>query len=271
MAIGDRTIEYELRGNGPAVVLSSPSWWPLDAWKLSGFPELADFRVLAFNHRGVGASSPASGPYTVDDLAGDLVELMDALRLERAHLVGFAIGGVVAIRAALANSRRVASLVVGAAGRGSPANAPSPSAVEREAIGRLGYRDFIRQHALNDRFAFSPRGYKQHPDRAEALADALWLNAGSQEEFLKHAEARRGYDALENAANLRMPVLVLVGGEDNVARGLSTPLRFAQELANAIPDARLHVLPGIRHMTFWEQPDQAWAAVRDFWQETKPR
>src|SRR5205085_510099 len=150
------------------------------------------------------------------------------------------------------------------AGAGAPASAPSAAERDRGHIEKMGYREFIRHHALNDDFAFSPANYARYLERAEALADALWDHQGPEEEFLKHAGARTGHMTLDSAAGVRQPCLVLVGEDDDVARGVSTPVRFSRELADALPNAQLKLLPGIRHMTFWEQPDLAWAEVRKF-------
>jgi 3-oxoadipate enol-lactonase len=263
--VGGRTVEYLLEGAGELVVFSSPTWWPLDAWLLSGVPRLrASHRLLAFNHRGIGASQATPGPYTNDSLAEDMLALMDALDVRQpADVIGFANGCSVALRAAARWPQRVRSLVLAAAGAGAPASA-SRVAHEKAEIDRLGYREFIRHHALNDDFAFSPEHYRRHPDRGQALADALWEHQGPEEEYLKHVEARVGYSTLDLAREVRQPCLVLCGEEDNVARGTSTPVRFAGELAAGLPKGQLKLLPGIRHMTFWEDPDLAWAEVHAF-------
>src|SRR5438477_11726143 len=95
--VAGRQVEYVLDGSGDLIVFSSPTWWPLDAWLLSGFPQLRDsYQMLAFNHRGIGASQATAGPYTVPSLAEDLLALLDALDLRQpARIIGFAIGSPV--------------------------------------------------------------------------------------------------------------------------------------------------------------------------------
>src|SRR5438270_10160398 len=97
-----RTVEYLLEGRGAeVVVLCSPNFWPLDAWRLSGIPELRDrYRVLAFNNRGYGQSEATPTDYTVYSLADDTLALMTALDVPQAHLLGFAYGAQVALKAA---------------------------------------------------------------------------------------------------------------------------------------------------------------------------
>lgn len=260
-----RQVEYILEGSGEMVVFSSPTWWPLDAWLISGFPQLrASHRLLAFNHRGIGASYGTDSRYTNDSMAEDTVGLMEALHLDAGtHVIGFANGCSVALRLAARWPDRVRSVVLAAAGAGAPASG-SRASHEKAEIERMGYREFIRHHALNDDFAFSPEHYRRYPERAEALADALWEHQGPESEYLKHVEARVGYSTVDLAREVSRPCLVLCGSEDDVARGVSTPVRFSSELAAALPNTELKLLPGIRHMTFWEEPDLAWAAVKDF-------
>ncbi len=264
--VDGRQVEYELEGRGDLVLLLAASWWPLDAWKLSGFPQLRDhYQVLAFNQRGIGASAATPGCYTCSSLAADGVALLDMLGLrEPAHVIGFANGSGLAIKMALEHPGRVRSLILAASSPGTPSSAPAPSIREREHIAHQGFRDFIRNHALNDTFAFTPANYASHPERAQALADALWNNQGPEEEFLKHADARQGYDAVADAREVRQPALVICGAEDDVQRGLSTPVRTSHALAQAFPNSQLHLISSVAHMTFWEEPDAAWPVVKAF-------
>ena len=89
--VDGRTVEYLSAGQGEPVLLCSPDWWPLDAWTLSGIPELSDcYQVVAFNQRGIGQSSSTPDDYTVQLFAQDTrnlshgcVRLEDAERLAR--------------------------------------------------------------------------------------------------------------------------------------------------------------------------------------------
>src|SRR5262249_15171260 len=160
----------------------------------------------------------------------------------------------VAIKLALRHPQLVRSLILAASSPGTPASAPAPSIREREHIAHQGFREFIRNHALNDDFAFTPANYAGYPERATALADALWTNQGTEQEFLKPADARRGYSAIYDARELGQPALVLCGEQDDVQRGLSTPVRTSRALVEAFPNSRLQLIPGVAHMTFWEDP-----------------
>ncbi len=264
--VDGRAVEYLLEGSGAeVVVLCSPNFWPLDAWRLSGIPELRDsYRVLAFNNRGYGRSEATPTEYTVYSLADDTLALMDALRIERAHLVGFAYGAQVALKAALRQPARVATLVLAAAGAGAASDPAAQLRHVQDALRREGYRDYIRNHALNTDFAFHPDVYRDHPERAVALADAMWEHAAPEAEFMKHVAARNGFRTIDDVERVAQPTLVIVGDEDRAARGDTTPVEFAPVLAARLPRGELAIVPRTRHMLFWERPEECWPRVKRF-------
>jgi pimeloyl-ACP methyl ester carboxylesterase len=259
--IGGRAVEYERRGSGSPVILSSPTWWPLDAWTLSGLPELSGAHdVVAFNHRGIGGSTETDDPYAVESMAGDVVALADALGLERFHLAGYAIGAAVAMCVAQRHPGRIRSLTLAAPSSGLPQSAPSPRDAVLRDIEARGFEAHVRDHVAE---STHPSFVRDRPTAAAALSDALWLHQGTLENFLKHAQARRGYAALEFTAGITVPALVLVGAEDAAVRGTLSPVAAAQAIAAALPAARLTLLPGVGHMPFWEAP-AVWNAVLPF-------
>ena len=98
----------------------------------------------------------------------------------------------------------------------------------------MGFEKFIRSHADNDTMAFSSGFYREHREIVEALAQALWERQGSPEHYHHHQEARRSCDTLAKASRVRVPTLLLVGSEDTVARGDTTPLVTISLLAEKI-------------------------------------
>ncbi len=260
-----RPVEYELTGSGDTVVLCQPTWWPLDPWKLSGVPELSQrHRLLLFNHRGIGKTPGTDSDYTIAGLAADTVDLMDVLGINRAHLVCFANGTMVALAVAQDAPDRVRSLVLGAPGAAASDAPRQVSEGPKRAIERDGYEGFIKGHAANDDFAFNPEFYREHRDKADALADALWKGIGTQDEYFKHALARTSFDNLSRIGSVTQPALIVTGSEDTVARGDSNPLESSKKLASLMPDARLELIPSVRHMVYWEAPERCWTRVLAF-------
>lgn len=266
--IDGRTVEYEIDGEGRnAVVLCAASWWPLDPWKLAGIPELAGrYRTIAFNARGLGASSGSELPsYDVDLFAGDTLALLDRLQIERFAVVGFTIGSAIALRIARHHPARVWALVLGAVSPGAPADSESPRRVVEADIAQRGYRGHIEHHVLHPGVAFTAETFARSPERPRQLADALWAGAAREDEFMKHVDARRGYSAFDGAAEVAVPSLLLVGDGEGKNRREGT-----QRLAGLLPHAELAVLPGTGHMVFWEDPPATWTRVRAFLDANAP-
>jgi 3-oxoadipate enol-lactonase len=246
-------IYYEERGRGEPLLMVPPSWWPAAAWKVSVLDAIAPrHRAILFDPRGTGRSSRPEHGYSVRQFALDAIALLHALGIERCHVAGFALGAQIAQAMALERPALLATLTMAAAGPGRrPGSGAKTGEVEAE-IRRLGFERYIRSHADNDRGAFSGDFYRAHPEIARALAQALWEAQSGIENFLRHHEARATWDALAAAPRVAVPTLILVGGQDEVARGDRTPLATARRLAELIPGAELAVIPGVKHMTFWD-------------------
>ena len=81
--------------------------------------------------------------------------------------------------------------------------------------------------------------------------------------FGYHEEARLTWDALAKAPEVKVPTLILCGADDDVNRRGSTPVGTARRLGELVPGAELALIPGVRHMTFWDG-DGALKALQDF-------
>lgn len=265
--LGDVEIYYEVQGEGEPILLASPSWWPCDTWRVGVVPTLSQrYRTIIFDCRGTGKSDKPKDGYMVDQFAQDCLALLGHLGISRCHAVGFALGGQIVQAMAIARPDLVATLTIAAAGPGSKRldggrRDLSPE-TERE-IRELGFEHYIRSHVDNDGMAFNPDFYHQHRDVAAALSDALWSGQTTAEQFRYHEQARLTWDALAKAPEVRVPALILCGADDDVNRRGSTPVGTARRLAELVPGAELALVPGVRHMTFWDG-DGALKALLDF-------
>jgi pimeloyl-ACP methyl ester carboxylesterase len=180
--------------------------------------------------------------------------------------VGFALGGQIVQAMAIERPDMIASLTLAGVGAGMKATdggARGAGADEEREIREQGFERFIRGHIENTHMAFGAAFYRQHPEIVTALSDALWKRQTSPEQFGHHSAARRTWDTLANAAKVTVPTLILCGEADGVNRGGSTPVGTARRLAELIPGAELVLVPGVKHMTFWDGT-AALAALMDF-------
>src|SRR4051795_13001529 len=117
-------LHYESTGSGPAVLLIMGLGLPGAAWWRT-VPVLArSARVITFDNRGSGRSDSPSGPYSIADMAADAVAVLDAAGVERAHVYGTSMGGMIAQELVLGHPDRVHALVLSATSPGGAAATP---------------------------------------------------------------------------------------------------------------------------------------------------
>lgn len=267
--VNDVELYYETGGNGEPVLLVPPSWWPSDTWKIGVVPVLSKrYQTIVFDCRGTGRSGKPTTGYTVSQFAEDAIALLEQLKVARCHAVGFALGGQIVQAMAIARPDLIASLTMAAAGPGSKTLSGGPRDLSPEAareIREMGFEQYIRSHVDNDGMAYNPEYYREHRDLATALASALWSGQTTVEQFRLHEQARLTWDALGKAPEVKVPTLILCGADDDVNRRGSTPVGTARRLAELVPSCERALIPGVRHMTFWDS-DGALVALQDFLQ-----
>jgi pimeloyl-ACP methyl ester carboxylesterase len=252
----DVEIYYEVQGKGEPIVLVPASWWPSDAWNVAVVPVLSQrFQTIVFDCRGTGRSSKPQGGYTVAQFARDCIGLLAHLGVARCHAVGFALGGQIVQAMAIERPDLVASLTIAASGPGAKTLSGGPRIVspdtEREIRG-MGFERYIRAYIENDTMAFNPEFYREHGDVVMALANAVWSGQSTMEVFRCHEDARLTWDTLAQAAEVKVPTLILCGADDDVSRRGSTPVDTARRLAGLLPGSELFLIPKTKHMTFWD-------------------
>lgn len=200
------------------------------------------YRVLTFDQRGHGLSDCPDGPWSIADLADDLLALLDHLRIERCALCGISVGGLVALDVAARAPDRLEAVVLSNTGMviGSPEVWDQRIAAVQQG-GMAAVAD-----ATMDRW-FRPAF------RTDSARVSPWRHMVARtpaEGFLRTAAAIRAADYTAAAAALTVPTLVVGGAEDG-----GTPPDLARALAVRVPGARLEILPDVSHLPCLEDPD----------------
>jgi aminoacrylate hydrolase len=247
---GARISYADTGGAGPAVLLIQGVGVVGEGWRpqLDGLRDR--FRLLSFDNRGIGASevAPGAGPLTIEAMAADAWAVVDAAGVDRVHVVGHSMGGVIAQAVALAAPARVRSLsFLCTFARGAQAAKLSPAMFVVALRTRLGTRAMRRSAFLS---MVLPEAALREADAAARAALAEQLRplfghdlADQPPIVLKQLRATAAYDALDRLAALAaIPTLVLSGAEDRIARPV-----YGRELAAAIPGARYEELAGAAH------------------------
>jgi len=215
-------------------------------------PQLAHFgssrRTVAFDYPGYGDSDAAPDGTTRDDYASAIISAMHELGIDRAHIFGLSLGGVIAIAMHARAPERCASLILA----DTFAVHPEGRAIYERSL--AGSRDLpamadarvdvllaqpadpeVRREVVETMSRIDPAGYR-------IGAEAVWLA-----------------DQRDRAAAIRVPTLVICGGEDQ-----PTPPDLSCELQSMIPGARLAMIARAGHLTNLEQPDAFNRLVDDF-------
>jgi pimeloyl-ACP methyl ester carboxylesterase len=247
-------IAWERRGAGEPLLLIHGLGYARWGWEpvVDGLAKSSE--VLLFDNRGIGESDAPAGPYSVRLMAEDAVAVLDAAGLERAHVLGTSLGGMVALQVALDRPERVDRLVLACTTPGGPNAAPMPARTVRlmqEAPTlplEVALRRFV-ENALGDPDAAIVDRIMEHR-RATDQPPAAWA---------AQAAAGATFDVWDRVGEIRAPTLVLTGDEDAVVDPRNSEL-----LAQRIHDARLEVFAGGGHLFFWEEPERFVRLVTEF-------
>jgi pimeloyl-ACP methyl ester carboxylesterase len=278
--VGMHSIEYATTGDqrAPALVLIMGTAAPLTMWDDEFCEGLADqgLRVVRFDYRDTGRSTSTPGPmpssisemmaafaegtlkpsYQLEDLADDVVGLIDALGIGQAHLLGLSQGGGVAQLAAVRAPNRIRALTLvscSTAGPDVPPPSPetmsvllSPLPTDRASFVDWNVLMYTRTGAKNP-----PPDIDWIRRRAERTWDQGWTTAGFLRHLLAVISATNRKPLL---ASLKVPVSIVHGDADPVF-----PVETARQLARAIPGAPLMIVPGMGH----DVPPAFWPVVFD--------
>jgi pimeloyl-ACP methyl ester carboxylesterase len=241
-------LHWESTGTGDPVLmimglgLSGGAWWRT-------VPVLSrSLRVITFDNRGVGRSRARFHSYTTEAMADDAVSVLDAAGVDRAHVYGFSLGGMVAQQVALRYPARVRSLVLGATHPGGPrAVRPDAEVVAFfRARANMPAEDAARASVP---FNYGPRCRREHKDRIAEDVRRRLAHPFPEQAYRAQMVAAALHNCYRRLKGIDAPALVVHGRRDRVV-----PVANAEILAEHIPHAQLRILDDAGHLYSTEQP-----------------
>jgi pimeloyl-ACP methyl ester carboxylesterase len=245
----DCTLYYERFGSGAPVLLimglgmNATGWWRT-------IPVLAQagLEVIAFDNRGVGRSGRPEGPYSAAAMADDALAVLETCDVERAHVYGISLGGMIAQEVALRAPERVQRLVLGAT---TPGGELGVAADEQTLAFFRRRAEMTAEEAVwaSVPYNYASRTREQHGQRiADDIVQRLRYPI-EQRPYEAQLAAALGHDTGSRLAAIAAPTLVVHGGADRMVPPVNGHI-----LAERIPGATLANLPEAAHLYPTDEP-----------------
>jgi len=246
-------IEWEEHGEGMPLLLIQGLGYGRWGWDPI-VPGLAErYRVLVFDNRGIGESDKPEGPYTARQMAGDAMQVLDEAGVERAHVLGASLGGMIAQELAVYEPGRVEKLVLACTTPGGADAPPLPEAT----LKLFAEAATLAPEVALRRFVENALGADAPVELVDEIFRRRLENPPDPAGWQAQAAAGTTFPGVEG--QIDVPTLVLQGTDDNVVDP-----RNADLLAERIAGARIELFPGAGHLFFWEQPEQVVQVVSEF-------
>ncbi|MEE3635575.1 3-oxoadipate enol-lactonase [Pseudomonas sp. AL 58] len=212
--LADGVLNYQLDGpeGAPVLVLSNSLGTNLHMWDTQLPALTAHFRVLRYDTRGHGQSLVTEGPYSIEQLGRDVLALLDALQIERAHFCGLSMGGLIGQWLGINAGHRLNRLIV--CNTAAKIATPEVWNPRIETVLRDGQAAMVGLRDASIERWFTPAYAASHPDQAKRITDML--AATSPQGYAANCAAVRDADFRDQLGEIKVPMLVISGSADAV-------------------------------------------------------
>ena len=247
-------IHFQLEGNSnkPVLLFSNSLGTNLRSWdaQLEAFGDR--YRILRYDSRGHGQSEAPPGPYSIERLGRDVLDLLDSLELEKVSFCGLSKGGMVGMWLGVNAPQRFNKIALGNTSAHLP---PAELWNERIEMARQGRMDEIVEGVIPRWFTANFLAAK--PEEVARIGRQFAATSG--EGYAACCEAIRDMDQRESINSINAPTLVITAANDP-----ATPPDHGRFLAENIPGARYAEIPDAAHLSNIEQPTRFNAALNHF-------
>jgi pimeloyl-ACP methyl ester carboxylesterase len=275
--VGDIDIAYKMLGKGDPILLFNGASDGMDAWDPS-FPRIlsSNHTVIAFDSRGIGNTTAGSKPYTYQQLANDSADLLDALKIPKADVLGYSLGSYIAEQLAIVYPDKVNSLVLVGSSCGGKDHTPKPPEflkLQSEIVNKSLNNVSISQEEIKSLVVASlGSGWiKLHPESVDIPANITTLQqlkpglppeiANNQNNVGKHWEDNPNWTgACDELAKTARPTLVITGTDDNNYQPHVNSLKIVEK----IPGAWLVQIKDAGHAVMDQYPEEMGKLVNTF-------
>lgn len=244
LAIDNIHLNYEITGHGEPLVLLHGLGSRLQDWCEQTAYFSKHYQVIAIDCRGHGNSDKPDTPYSIPIFTRDITLLLNKLGVDRFHLAGFSMGGMIAFQFAVDQPQRLISLTI----INSSPRVPCKTLSERMEVGlRLVCIRLLGMERLGRLI-----GQRLFPEAEQReLYDEFVSNMkrNDRKAYIHSLKSFLGWDVSDQLQQLTMPVLVISGDQDY------TPINDKQQYCQQITNCLLQIISNSRHATPLDQPE----------------
>ncbi len=250
-------IHWDEEGRGAPLLLIMGLGWPSQMWYRSRPVLREKYRTIAVDNRGVGRSEAPPGPYSITQMAADAAAVLNAARVNTAHIFGVSMGGMIAQEIALQYPKKVRSLILGCTAAGGPQVVrPEPEALQVLATRGQDPEQFAK--------AISPFIYDSGTpaERIERIEEDTAVRRKwypPADAYFAQLQAIMTWEAYSRLGLIAAPTLVIHGENDRLV-----PPENAKLIAARVPGAKLAMIPRASHIFITDQTEAAHKAILEF-------
>ena len=277
--VGDIDVAYKMFGKGDPIILFNGASDSMDAWDPSFLTEISsNHTVIVFDQRGIGNSTVGSAPYTYAQLANDTAGLLDALKIPKADVMGYSLGGHIAQAFTVSYPEKVNRVILVATMCGGKDSIPKPQEfknLQEEIVNKTQNNIPVSQEEMKSLVAASlGSGWiRLHPESLDIPENMSFqqMKPSLPPETLKNQanlgvwEQTNWSGVCDEEAKLAKPTLVITGADDDSYM----PHENALVLAAKIPGAWLVQVKDAGHAVMDQYPDEIGEIVDTFLSTTK--
>ncbi|MFP3236436.1 MAG: alpha/beta fold hydrolase [Vulcanisaeta sp.] len=252
------SIYYEADGSGEPLVLIEGLGYANWMW-VKQKPLSKYVKLIIYDNRGVGYSSKPDRPYTMDNFADDLEDLLNYLSIDKAFLWGVSMGGMIAMYFTYKNPDRVRGLILGETNFGIKSVPPSKEALEilmQPPKSGLDKREMLIERM---RVAFSREYFNKHKDEIEYLVNLRIRFEEDPKAYNNQLAAVLSFDFKDKLPSIRVPTLIVTGDEDYIVNPQNSYI-----MNQSIPNSKLIILRGAGHLAIIERAEDYNKVVLNF-------
>lgn len=250
LTVNNITVSYNDEGPEGAPMIIFIHGFPLNKsmWDKQVNALKDDYRVIAYDIRGHGATEVGAIDFSIDLFVNDLLSFMDALKIEKTVLCGLSMGGYIALNAIENHSERFSALILS----DTNCTADTPEAKEKRMNTIISIKENGVEKLANDLLPnlFAAESFKSNSEEIAAVKEMIVTTTIPSLNKSLHALANRK-ETCSKLAKIKVPVLILVGEEDKI-----TPPEAASAMHEKIKDSSLQVIPHAGHLSNMENEDE---------------